>query len=201
MPLARLLHSKFFEERLAFHISTFAERRSELNLLFTSYAAGRTQETNEIATRVEYKVDNLVNILRHFDSSREKEATKFIEYNGGIERCISDKTLFVELMGKTGEAISVGSDAGQAQKVDLSVTNLMKQLQRELGEDIEEALKKNMANFEAMLRIQNNNLQHMSHLMENQTSEIMKMSNEIAMIFPGMRKHVLLTDPVSSPPP
>ncbi|KAJ3526594.1 hypothetical protein NMY22_g10101 [Coprinellus aureogranulatus] len=193
--VSRLLHAQFFEQRLAQHIATFAERRSELELLFTSYTAGQVQETTAIASRIEYKVDNLITLLHRFDSFREKEAAKFVESNGGIERCIYEKALFTELMSKTGDTVREEGDTGQKGEDDPTVT-FMKQLQKELREDVEEALNKNMANFEAMLRIQNNNLQHMSHLMENQTSQIMKISNEIAIIFPGMRKHVLITDPI-----
>lgn len=131
------------------------------------------------------------------DSSREKEANTFIKNNGGIEHCIGDKALLSELVSKTGDSILEEGNVHERGS-DASTRDLMKLLQKELKEDMAEALKKNTANFEAMLRVQNNNLQHMSHLIENQTSHLMKIHHEIAMISPGIRKHVFLTDPVST---
>ncbi|KAJ2935948.1 hypothetical protein H1R20_g1144, partial [Candolleomyces eurysporus] len=179
----RLIHAQFFEQRLTSHITTFAERRSELELLIASYTAGRVHETAETVSRVEFKVDDLLSFLHRLESAREKEAIRFIESNGGIKHCISHNGLLEELLIKTGESIK-------------DIKEIKTQLKKELTENVEELLKKNMTNFEGMLRIQKNNIQHMAHLMENQTSQIMKISNEIAMMFPGMRKHVLLTDPV-----
>ncbi|KAF6748146.1 hypothetical protein DFP72DRAFT_1174531 [Ephemerocybe angulata] len=189
--VSRLIHANFFEQRLAGHIATFAERRSELELLLASYTAGRVHETAAIASRLEYKVDNLVHLLHRLDTPREKEASRFVEYNGGIAQCIDREDLLVELMDKTGDPVE-GLDAASGE----DLKSLRTQLMKEMREDINEILTKNLENFDAMLRIQNNNLEHMSHLMENQTSQIMKISNDIAMAFPGMRKHVLLTDPI-----
>ncbi|KAJ2920857.1 hypothetical protein H1R20_g16237, partial [Candolleomyces eurysporus] len=186
--ISRLIHAQFFEQRLASHITTFAERRSELELLIASYTAGRVHETAEMVSRVEFKVDSLLGFLHRLESVREKEAVRFIESNGGIEHCIYHDGILEELLTKTGEPIEDMTDEEKKK--------LKTQLAKELTENVEELLKKNMANFEGMLRIQNNNIQHMAHLMENQTSQILKMSNEITMMFPGMRKHVLLTDPM-----
>ncbi|RXW12511.1 hypothetical protein EST38_g13340 [Candolleomyces aberdarensis] len=188
--ISRLIHAQFFEQRLASHITTFAERRSELELLITSYTAGRVHETADMVSRVEFKVDSLLGFLHRLESAREKEAVRFIESNGGIEHCIYHDGLLEELLTKTGEPMEDMTDEEKKK--------LKTQLAKELTENVEELLKNNMANFEGMLRIQNNNIQHMAHLMENQTSQIMKMSNEITMMFPGMRKHVLLTDPVDA---
>jgi hypothetical protein len=192
VPPARLIHAQFFEQRLALHITTFAERRSELELLIASYTAGRVHDTAEMVSRVEFKVDSLLAFLNRLESPREKEAVRFIESNGGIANCVNDDRLLEKLLTKTGEHTEDMSDEGRKK--------LEAQLVKELTESDEEllsGLKKNMANFEGMLRVQNNNIQHMSHVMENSTSQIMKISNEIIMMFPGMKKHGLLRDPVS----
>ncbi|KAJ2916923.1 hypothetical protein MD484_g3503, partial [Candolleomyces efflorescens] len=184
--ISRLIHAQFFEQRLASHITTFAERRSELELLIASYTAGRVHDTAEIVSRVEFKVDSLLSFLHRLETPREKEAVRFIETNGGIENCFQHDGLLEELLFKTGEHIDELSEE--------ETKKLKSQLAKELTENVEELLKKNMANFEGMLRIQNNNIQHMAHAVENSTSQIMKLSSEITMMFPGMKKHVLLTD-------
>lgn len=199
IPLARIARAPEFEKRLADYISSFEKHRSTLHHLLTSYTAGVVQKTHAAVNRLEYQVENLISILHRLESSREKEAARFIDANGGIEKCIGDKKLLVDLMNRTGYSFvdfrssAAYDEESRARMVELT----MKQVQNELKEDFEDMLQKNLSNFEIMLQIQSKNLELVMHHVYNQTSLMMKISNEMATMFPGKRAYVLITDPVS----
>ncbi|KAF6764123.1 hypothetical protein DFP72DRAFT_414528 [Ephemerocybe angulata] len=193
--ISRLVHAQFFQQRLAEHIATFAERRSELTLWLTGYTTGRVNEHIKITVRLEDKVDRIAEILHRYDSPQEKEALRFITEHAGFSNCLDPKNprLFAELLERTG-SVSEEEDSDEAKKQ--AKDNLRDQLLRELKEDIKDILSKNLPNFEALIRIQQNNFDHFAHLIQNQTSTIVKMSNHIMLAFPEGRKYVLITDPL-----
>lgn len=198
---ARIVQATAFAQCFAEHIATFAERRADLDLLLTTYTAGRVIETADMVSRIEGKTDALVDLFHHLNTSQEKEVNKFIKMQGSIDKCIGDMQILSELMSKTNYPMQrrVTDDGSWDEE---NVEKLMLQLQKERAEGVEqvkEALKNNLSAFKAMLQIQKNNLQHhMSTLTESQTTQIARMLNEIALMFPGTRKYVLVTDPVGS---
>lgn len=101
------------------------------------------------------KLDMLL-LFSRLDTPREKEVQRFIDDKGGPKTCIENDQLLEELIIKSGEGYSgvTGSDTSRTDGLQAA----KKVLSRELAENLDDALKKNLRLFERKLEIQNKQL-------------------------------------------
>jgi hypothetical protein len=105
---------------------------------------------------IEEKLD-MIFLFRKLDSPREKDVLKFIDDHGGAKACINNDELLEELVVKSGESLSRfgGRESGRRSN---DLPDIKKRLVKELQEDIDEALHRNMILFERKLDVQSKQL-------------------------------------------
>jgi hypothetical protein len=98
-----VLKSFIYEQRFASYITTFGDRRREIQLaliLHTSLtvesAASKIDSVHDEASSADNKL-NLLILFRRLDSPHESELMKFIETKGGVEKCMADDKALLEL--------------------------------------------------------------------------------------------------------
>lgn len=170
----KLVLAKGYEKKFATHMEIFALRRSELQSVISEYLAIGMSSANVALAEVGKKLDVMDDkldviiskLFRNLDTQREREVFKFMQQNGGPEKCVNDLDLLPKLISKAGESHSMaGSSAVYDQK---GLQELQKQLREALGEDLEKVLEKHYSRFEKILQVQNNNLKSMSTYLEDQ---------------------------------
>jgi len=158
-----MINAKSYQLRFAEHVEIFAHRRSELQSTITSYIAAGIDAANIAITEVNYKVtamdvklDAIVKIFKKLDTPREHEVFEFIEENGGAKRCVEKDELFTKLLAKAGEYSTTGKMLkGQ------ELTEMRDMLKAEVKANymaFTKELRDNLARFERLLVVQNNNL-------------------------------------------
>ena len=170
MPV-KLVLAKGYERKFATHMEIFALRRSELQAIISEYlAVGMSSASVALADVgkkldiVDEKLDKIVSrLFRNLDTQRERDVFKFMQLNGGPEKCINDLDLLPKLISKAGEM--AGTSAVYDQK---GLEELQKQLREALAEDLDKVLEKHYSRFEKILQVQNNNLKSMSMSLEDQ---------------------------------
>ncbi|KAF8912079.1 hypothetical protein CPB84DRAFT_751308 [Gymnopilus junonius] len=167
--IAKLINAKIYEHRFAGHIDAFVQRRSELQSMITSYTSAGVDFANMSLIAVGHKLSamdsKLDTIFRALDTPREKDALKFIEDNGGAEKCIIKEELLQRLLVRVGEVSQTAKNTA-IQREEL--TELRQTLIVELSDNVEQALAKNQARFEKLLAVQNINLERISGRIEEQ---------------------------------
>ncbi|KAG6853160.1 hypothetical protein C0991_006448 [Blastosporella zonata] len=161
--LAKNVKASVYENRLSSFVTTFMEHRSALELLLKVHTSLGIDSANDKLDYqgnqlqiIDQKLDMLL-LFRKLDTPRERDIQKFIEAHGGAKACISDEVLLEELLSKSGESLSrfSGRDAGRRSN---GLHELRKRLLKELQEDIDEVLTRNMVLFERKLDIQSKQL-------------------------------------------
>ncbi|PPQ77943.1 hypothetical protein CVT25_015418 [Psilocybe cyanescens] len=169
----KLVLAKGYEKKFASHIETFAQRRAELQTVISEYMAIGISAANialdGIAKKVNVaddKLDKIMSVLfRNVDTPREKEVFKFLQLNGGPEKCVNDLDLLPKLIAKAGESPKTGKVAISNQA---ELEELRTELSKALSEDLDKVLENHFARFEKVLQVQNNNLKRMSAHLEDQ---------------------------------
>ncbi|KAF9462351.1 hypothetical protein BDZ94DRAFT_1322722 [Collybia nuda] len=161
--LAKTVKSSIYEARLAEYATLFVEHRKSLELSLAMHTSLGVDSANQKLDgqgdrlrSIEEKLDMLL-LFRKLDTPREKDVQKFIEDNGGAKACINNPELLEELVSKSGESLSrfSGRETGRRSN---ELPDIKKKLLKELGEDIDDALKRNMVLFERKLDIQSKQL-------------------------------------------
>ena len=169
----KLVLAKGYEKKFATHMEIFALRRSELQSVISEYLAVGMSTANiaiaEIGQKLNVMDDKLEAIMtklfRNLDTQREREVFKFMQQNGGPEKCVNDLDLLPKLISKAGEHNMPGSTAFYDQR---ALEDLQKQLREALAEDLDKVLEKHYSRFEKILQVQSNNLKSMSTYLEDQ---------------------------------
>jgi len=158
-----MINAKSYQTLFAEHVETFARRRSELQSTITSYIAAGIDAANIAITEVNHKViamdaklDVIVEIFKKLDTPREREVFTFIEENGGAEHCVEKDELLTKFLAKAGECSTTGK---MLKGQDLmEIRDMLKAEVKENYKDLKAVLRDNLARFEKLLNIQNNNL-------------------------------------------
>lgn len=186
------MKSSIYESRLADYANLFVDHRKSLELGLTIHTSlgvdSANQKLDGQGTRlkaIEEKLDMFL-LFRKLDTPREKDVHKFIEDNGGAKACINNAELLEELVSKSGESLSRFSGREMGRRSN-ELPDIKKKLLKELGEDIDDALKRNMVLFERKLDIQSKQL----------TDAVQQESDYIiTSLLSGA--HDRITDPVSN---
>jgi hypothetical protein len=165
--VVKVLKGPLYEGRLADFAARFSERRKELHLalqMHTTLGVDKANRTLADVNRTVRAVDeklNMILLFRRLDSPHEKELLKFIDSKGGPKACLADNSILKELSyvnesADTSSALSTLRDHGglsqrRSQTLDYKAFYI---LRKDLREDVQEALQKNMAVFERKLDVQ-----------------------------------------------
>lgn len=173
---AKLINARTYEHRFAFHIETFARRRSELQSTITAYIAAGIDAANvgiiEIQDQLfnmDDKINSILYAFRTMDTPREREIHDFIESNGGPELCISKDDLLIKLLLKSGDT---SISAKQAIVKGQDLVEIRQSLKAELDERLDVVMAANLPRFERLLNVQNNNFERLLDKIENQGYDI-----------------------------
>lgn len=192
---AKTIKSKIYESRLANYAGLFADHRAELDralairtALGVDSANSKLDGQEKQLHSVEQKLDMVLLLFRKLDTPRERDVQKFIEENGGAEACIKKDDLLNGLIAKSGESFAGLSEHAPGRRID-DLTVARQKLNKELAEDFDEALKKNLVLFEGKLDLQS---KHLVDAMKIERNHI------IAALSSGAHDRII--DPVSCPP-
>jgi uncharacterized coiled-coil DUF342 family protein len=162
-PSAKLINAKSYERLFADHVETFARRRSELQSTITSYIAAGIDaaniaitEVNDKVTSIDVKLDTIIEKFKKLDTPRERDVRTFIDKNGGARNCVQKDELLTKFLSKAGEYSATGKML-KGQEL-LEVRDMVRAEVKENYANFKEVLKDNIAHFERLLRVQNNNL-------------------------------------------
>jgi len=158
---AKTVKSNSYEKRLMEYIVTFKEHRKNLELAFSAHAsigvdvANRklNAQTHQLQN-IEDRLEELTTLFRKLDTPREKDLLRFLEENGGIKVCIANDELLDILISKSGESSSKISGRDLSRKSASDIPAIRKKLFKELAEDIDDILNKNLALYERKLDMQ-----------------------------------------------
>lgn len=186
MP-AKTIKSKIYESRLAEFGQLFEDNKEELQRALTAHTALGVDSANrkldgqtEQLQRIEQKIDMMM-VFRKLDTSREKEVQQFIDDHGGAKNVIDNERLLNDLVKKSGESVI---DQGSGRRGDGGIKETQQMLQKELKEDVDELLKKNISLFERKLDMQEKRLA--SHIHESE-------GNILSAIFSGSHERIMDT--------
>jgi hypothetical protein len=165
--IVKVLKGPIYDGRLADYAARFAERRQQIQQALAMHTAlgvdniNRTlAEVHQSIRAVDEKMDMLL-LFEKLNSPHEKEIMKFIESKGGAKACLADDTILKELsyvnesLDPTSALSALRRDGGlsarRSQNLDYKAFYI---LRKDLREDVQEALQKNMAVFERKLDVQ-----------------------------------------------
>jgi hypothetical protein len=163
LHVAKTVKASKYESRLAEYGTIFVDHRKSLEMglafhtsLGVDSANQKLDGQNHQLQTIEEKLD-MIFLFRKLDTPREKDVLKFIDDHGGAKACISNDELLEELVVKSGESLSRfgGRESGRRSN---DLPDIKKRLVKELQEDIDEALGRNMVLFERKLDVQSKQL-------------------------------------------
>lgn len=161
ISLAKTIKSVKYESLLASFAALFQKYKKELEFSLAIHTAFGIDSTNEKldehAIQLESIAKNMKALFRQLDTPRENEVRHFLNANGGAEVCIDKDGLLKELVKKTGESMSSVSGLGDTKRGD-ELTRTRESLRKEITEDIDVALSRNLELFEGKLNIQSQNI-------------------------------------------
>ena len=176
--LAKLINAKSYERLFAEHIEVFAQRRAELQSMITSYIAAGVDAANigiaDVGRKInvlDKKIDFLVSIFRQLDTPCEQDVLRFMEQNGGAQKCVEKDELLMKLLTKAGESSGEGKvaiiEGDELAEIRDTLTAELEQ-----AKDIKSVLAENLPRFTKILNVQNNNLKLMTDHLEEQGQEM-----------------------------
>jgi len=158
--IAKTIKSSIYETRLAGFAALFVKHKEDIEFRLTvntalgvNAANQQLQVQGERMRSMEETQKQMLSLLQSLTTQRELEVQKFIsDHNqaGGAKACIDDDSLLtqlVELSGQTAEELA-GSVAGRIKK---PLEGVKKILNKELAEDLNEALERNRRTFDKKL--------------------------------------------------
>ncbi|KAJ7131765.1 hypothetical protein C8R43DRAFT_895670, partial [Mycena crocata] len=157
--LAKTIKSKIYEGRLAGYVTMFADHKKEIGFALKVHtalgvdAANKKLDGQDVHLRlIEDKMEAL---FRRLDTPRERDVQKFIDEKGGAKMCLDSDATLQELVSRSGESLA-SIDSTRSGSGDLA--SAKKILTKELAEDVDEALKKNMKLFDRKMEMQSKQL-------------------------------------------
>ncbi|KDR67823.1 hypothetical protein GALMADRAFT_129997 [Galerina marginata CBS 339.88] len=161
--LAKTVKASTYETRLSDFVTQFEEHRRKLELAFTMHTSLGVDSANDKLDvqdhrlrAIEEKLDTIA-LFRKLDTPREKDVQKFIDEHGGVKACLNNDELLEELVAKSGESSSRISGRDTSRRSN-DLPTIRKRLLKELMEDIDDVLTRNMVLFERKLDIQSKQL-------------------------------------------
>jgi len=153
LSLAKTLKSQIYERRLARYADRFAYHRQNLEFEMNKHAALGIDDANKKIDNITSHLDDMLTLMKRLQTPREREIENFIREKGGPHKCIRNDQLFTELVEMSGEGLSAitTSRSGDPEK-DLNSAKWA--LLRELEENLDAALAKNLMLFERKLDAQ-----------------------------------------------
>jgi hypothetical protein len=106
------------------------------------------REVDQSVRAVDEKL-NMILLFRRLESPHEKELMKAIDAKGGVDACLEDDAALKDLMSIYNK--QSGSPGNQG---NLSGATSFVELRKELTEDFEQSLEKNLVVFERKLELQ-----------------------------------------------
>lgn len=178
-----------YEHKLASYAALFDGRKEELKFALSVHTALGVDSANEKLDKQAVQLDsiekNMMMIFRQLDTPREKEVMQFVQDNGGAKACVDKDDLLKQLVAKSGESMSSVSARGNANKGE-ELASARKSLLKEIAEDLDQALNRNLELFEGKLSIQG---QQISEALRRESAQI------IGIFLSG--SHQRIQDPVS----
>ncbi|KIM34875.1 hypothetical protein M413DRAFT_450024 [Hebeloma cylindrosporum] len=179
--ISKMINAKSYQSLFAEHVETFARRRSELQSTITSYIAAGIDAANIAITEVKDKVttmdvklDAIIRMFKKLDTPREREVLTFIEENGGATRCVEKDELLTKFLAKAGENSATGKIMRGQELMEMR--DMLRAEVKENYMDLKEVLRDNLARFERLLNVQNNNLRNelvqQRHEMQNHSMKL-----------------------------
>ncbi|KAG6815782.1 hypothetical protein H0H87_011401 [Tephrocybe sp. NHM501043] len=151
--IRKYLKSFIYEARLADYATQFSEYESEIQRALTTHTAlgvdAANEKLDEQAARLHDMQSQMKQLLLRLDTPQEKEIRDMIGLGGGAMACITDNQMLRTLIDKSGEDIS-----NLAGRLEIDLGDMRQSLLKELAEDVDTALKRNLALFEGKLDIQ-----------------------------------------------
>jgi hypothetical protein len=156
--------SKIYEARLEGYGKTFIKHREDLmyqlsihTALGVDMANKKLDTTNDHMEAMNKKFDDFMKMFQKLETPRERDARLYMEQKGGAEKCIANDQTLLELIEKSGEGVE-GVTGGTRGDSDKALAAAKKALNKELAENLDEALKKNFKLFEKKLQMQSKQL-------------------------------------------
>ncbi|KAI0960928.1 hypothetical protein AcV7_000168 [Taiwanofungus camphoratus] len=154
--LVKVLRGLDWEEKLRSFIRLFTKRRAEFEFALACHNARTVDElkvhSDEMKVKLaalDDKMDIIMKMFAKFMTSDEKQLASKVEEMGGIKLVLNNDTVLKELTASDPDRRRVDGPSGA--KVSASALD---DLKTELGEDLENAMKRNLKNFEAKFELQ-----------------------------------------------
>jgi hypothetical protein len=165
--VVKVLKGPIYDGRFADYAARFAERRTQIEQALSIHTALGVQAANLTLDEVHHdvramdeKMERLI-LFQKLNSPHEKELLKFIESKGGPKACLANDSILKELsfvnesIDPTSALTALRDDGGLSPRRSLTLDyKAYYILRKDLREDVQEALQKNMAVFERKLDVQ-----------------------------------------------
>ncbi|KAF7377255.1 Protein kinase domain-containing protein [Mycena sanguinolenta] len=146
---SKFLKASEYEKTFADFMIKFSNHKTTLTLELSLHIAVTIEAQDakigqEIGT-ISNKIDAL---FRQLDTTREREVKRFIETKDGVQACIKSDVALKELAEKCGESLeSLVPPRSERADAKRLLEDARKVLNKELLEDVDEAVKKHMNDF------------------------------------------------------
>ncbi|KAF9441858.1 hypothetical protein P691DRAFT_682710, partial [Macrolepiota fuliginosa MF-IS2] len=158
--IVRTLKSPIYEGRLGGYMTKFMDYRDQLDKTLTVRMASGINEMSEKldahSSALRSISDELKSLFRKLDTQREREVIEYIERNGGANAIVERSELVQGLIKKSGETVEGLVDKVPAGKS--AVDSFKEKLRKELSEDINVVLQRNLMHFRQKLDVQEINI-------------------------------------------
>lgn len=141
--------SKFYEQLLGSYVAGFMDYRDQLDKALNVHIALGVDAANTKLQSIEGKLDAL---FRRLDTLQERKARDFIDKNGGPEVVVENNDLLQGLIERSEDPADKSLTGKNA------MNSFKEKLRKELAEDVEAVLKRNLTHFNHKLEIQNQNI-------------------------------------------
>ncbi|KAK7062915.1 hypothetical protein VNI00_000413 [Paramarasmius palmivorus] len=142
-----------YEHRFAEKSIVFTRYKTELTEALSLHIAAGVDAANkklddqkQQMDRMEGKIDDIVQHFRRLDTEQEQDARRVVDEAGGVQKCLESDEHLKKLMN------AYGMSSPKA------LSDLKRTLQKEYEEDLDEALKMHMQQFERKLAAQQQEL-------------------------------------------
>ncbi|PIL29961.1 hypothetical protein GSI_07872 [Ganoderma sinense ZZ0214-1] len=158
--LSKVVHSSSWSDEFKGYIQGFTDRRREFELAVSIYIGHAVNAANDKLVTIEEKMDRVLRYLDACMSPEERELTKLVNDHGGPDAVMKDESLLRELFESrlAGAGTGISAPDRRARHGGGAVDEF-RELQKELQEDVQTAVRENLEQFEAKFVIQQRELE------------------------------------------
>ncbi|KAF8882715.1 hypothetical protein BD779DRAFT_1674867 [Infundibulicybe gibba] len=149
--LSKMIKSKIYEERLAGYATLFEENRAALMGLLSVHSALGVDQAN---IKLNEHGEKLLSVANKLDKIAD-----LIHKQRRREGCIDNDSLLTKLLEQGGEPLPTAGDQPITGKGGENLKSARERLLKELSEDVDEVIQKNLVLFERKLEIQQKQLE------------------------------------------